>query len=348
MRTLKIERAGWLATAVLVAAVGCANDRAIVYDPIGPMIINFPVFTGVSASLPAGSIQTLVLDPGVTDDSTVRFVVRNLPGLSAGAYQVWLADSAVTGSVSAAGRIIMITTVDDGAGGTMPDTTELAASASSFNPPSNTYNQIEVEVRQSGLGQNPQALYNAFVTIEDAAATTPSTARFLFRRTTGGTFAGSLVFGNFGDAARSDDVAYSFAAANGFGGVRGDEEISVDINELSRPPRGFYYEGWLLSESQPAVRIDVLKTPYPERMSLLDADQNFGCAPGACEPNSTGTEILKSNVRGFPSDMGLPATKSFCEYNELRLMVQPKAASGMGVSYVLTAGLPEPVLLGCV
>ena len=347
MRTQQLKRAGWMGIALL-AVVGCANDRGVITSPVGPIVINFPVFSGSTASLPGGMISTLVIDPGVTDDSTVRFTVRNLPNLGAGAYQVWLADSAMTSVLSPAGRIISIATVDDGMGGTMPDTTELAASANNFNPTSNTYDQIEVEIRQSTFGQNPQALYNAFLTIESAAAApTPSTARFLFRRTTGGALAGALSFGNFGDATRSADVAYTFASVNAFGGVRGDAEISVDVNELVRPPHGFYYEGWLLSETEPSVLIDELKTAYPERESLLNADENFGCSSGSCEPNTTGTAILKSNVRGFPSEMGLPSTDSFCGHTEFRLVLKPKSVSGVAVSFVLTAALPEGALLGC-
>jgi hypothetical protein len=345
MRTQQLKRAGWITIAVLVAA-GCASDRAILFSPEGPVIYNFalgPILGG----FPSAELHDRVYDPGVTDDSAVRFDMQNLSGLSQGEYQVWLGTAA--GTTSPAGRIVMFTSVDDGMGGLMPDSTELSASSNAFNPSTNAYDSIVVEVRQSALGANPQASETAFITIEATPASTPSAAAFLYHRASkpGGLFGPPFDFGTMG-ADLASDREYIIGGVSALGGVRGDEEISADVFEISRPPMGFFYDGWLLGDATTSpVRVDELRTSFPERQSLLNADENYGCAGSACEPNTNATQFFSANVRNFPSAMGLPATQSFCAHTEFRLVLQPKAAIEMGNSYVLTGDLPEARFLGC-
>lgn len=109
-------------------------------------------------------------------------------------------------------------------------------------------------------------------------------------------------------------------SGSGQGSNRGDQ-IGVQFQRLIRPPLGFYYNVWLVSNDSTVApySLGVLHTPLPEYKSLKDAD--ILPSGGVLTPGM----ILQSNVLLRPADVaaiGVPLSK----YQTIRLTLQAKDA----------------------
>jgi hypothetical protein len=213
----------------------------------------------------------------------------------------------------------------------------------------------------NGTPANPANSYHAIVlSIESAAgATTPSNTRFMWRRVQFGG-GGSMSFGNFGGYDAVNTVSprdYAFApSGNGAATIRGDE-IVANINNLSRPPIGFYYRAVLQDSVGNEVFVDTLRSAYSaqaalNRISLADADFNTEL------PTVSRTEIKAASIRncitgsteiGCPSNMALDPTAKFGPISQLLLTIEAKRASSnlmpgllVGHGVVLAGLVPDP------
>lgn len=96
--------------------------------------------------------------------------------------------------------------------------------------------------------------------------------------------AGTLFFGNFGGAAgqgtlvtdtipsaADGDFVFGISASRMVGGFRGDEVV-VELQGLGRPPEGYVYRGHLVDTLGIGTVVDILRSPYPERVDMSDAD----------------------------------------------------------------------------
>jgi hypothetical protein len=293
--------------------------------------------------------------------------MSNLRGLAAGQYQFWVLgrDAAnLDVPVQAFGAIkeffLYPAGTDPITGDTIfaTDSTTIsdvavAGYAGSDDP---VVTLVRVTIDSVADGTDPTTYHAVFVTLETGVATSPGTARFLWRRIgVGG--AGSLLFGNFGG---SDVINvqspqdYVFAArGGGTGGARGPE-LSVDFRELSRPPVGFVYRGWVVDEDGDGVVVDELRSAWSRdstvsRVSLMDADVNDAL------PGVTGGEIRSAQIRNCASGsattncqntMALPVDGTFLGYATFQLKLEPKngAAAIRNKSVTLAGVLPDAVI----
>jgi hypothetical protein len=352
---------------VVVALAGaCDDDRATVFEAVGDPAFDFGISvigTG-NAAIPRGTAT--VAGPAVTVS------LANLKALGSGQYQFWVLrrDASNLDVTSAAfGTVVeffLRLDIDPVTGDTakhpvtgdplfVTDSTIVSAvrtdGYSGTDDPAVT--SVRVIMDSTADGSQVSANQAVFVTVESAAATTPSSARFLWRRTgVGGS--GALSFGNFSG---SDDINtvspsdYVYATGGGgLGGVRGDE-ISADFRDLPVPPMGFFYQGYIVDTAGVAQAVDTLRTAWSpdetvSRTNLHDADLN------PLLPGIAGRVIRTSQVRNCragstsvlacPSGLTLPEEVPFGAYAGFLLVLEPKGGtSAMGRAATMTAELPE-------
>jgi hypothetical protein len=167
---------------------------------------------------------------------------------------------------------------------------------------------------------------------------------------------GPLSFGNFGgldpiNLNSPSDFVFAPRGA-GQGGARGPE-ISVDFQEIARPPVGFFYRGYIVNTTGEGVLVDTLRSAWDpdstiSRVNLLHADVND------LLPNVVGSGIRASQVRNCASGSGvtkcantmaLPQTDTFAGYAAFVLKLELKdgvsAAPTKSVSH--RGDLPDEV-----
>jgi hypothetical protein len=288
-------------------------------------------------------------------DSSVTLSLRGLRALSGAVYQAWSIDS-TEAAVPAFGIVIEFST--DGTGAVVVDT--LATSSTTYAG-SETADSARIRISNTDPANtvNHHRRHAVFVSIEAAQATSPSAARFLWRRhrvgTSGAATSGALAFGNFGgtdvvNLLSAKDYVYA-PVGLGRAGMRGPE-FSADLTNVARPPTGFYYAGYLIDTTGASVLVDTLRSGYTpvadqSRVSLFDADVN------GLLPSIVGAGILRSQVRNCSTGSStancansLPLTgeRPFMAQAGFALALQPKAGGAdMGPGVVLTGTVPEVV-----
>ena len=211
---------------------------------------------------------------------------------------------------------------------------------------------VRVTVDSVADGTDPTTYHAVFVTLEASPATTPGAARFLWRRIgVGG--GGSMLFGNFGgsdviNVTSPNDYLYGARGA-GLGGARG-AELSVDLTEVSRPPVGFYYRGYIVNAAGVGVVVDTARSVWSRdstisRVSLYDADVND------LLPNIVGGDIRSLQIRNCATGgavtncqntMTLPSDDTFSGQVSFQLKLEPKGgvAASPKKSISHAGGLP--------
>jgi hypothetical protein len=334
---------------LIVAGTGCFGDRTTILDAVsGPgYIMRISVTT--SGVLPGGSIATAVdSTAALTADSTVVVTLAGLDALSGGAvYKVWLADTLGT-TLTAASAFIIVTDVDtllDSQGNdsivTTVDSTTLGPVAEL--PGGDGGTTYQVRIRQSLMGgANPRAQHFAVVTIESSAgAATPSSTQFLWRRFRAPGSTGGLSFGNFVPGGTS----FVFARAGTATGTFREDEFQSELNQLSRPPEGFFYRAYMITMSGTRITASYglggLTAPYPrDNVSLDDADIT------QVDEVVLPTSIYRARISRLAGDVGVPAgtTGAFGLIDMVVISLEPKlGVAGMGPSWILTGTVPEIV-----
>jgi hypothetical protein len=337
-------RIGRALGAALLAGVvlsACETDRSTVFNPVGVPAFDFVVTTG-AAGLPSGT--------ATVGASSVTISASNLRALGGGRqYQFWVLgrDAAnLDVPVQAFGAVKEFFLFADGTDPVTGDTifstdsttisdVSIAGYAGSDDP---MVTSVRVTIDSVADGTDPTTYHAVFLSLETAAASTPGTARFMWRRIgVGGS--GSMSFGNFGGSDVINVVSpqdYIFGARGaGLGGARGGE-VSVDLTEVARPPVGFYYRGYITRLDGTGVVVDTVRAPWSpdgaiSRVSLYDADVND------LLPNVVNNEIRAINIRncatgsgvgGCQNSMDLPATDTFDGFARFQLKLEPKGGAG--------------------
>jgi hypothetical protein len=328
----------WGAAILLLGTVaaGCDTNRTSVLDPVGPPAYDFNV-SPAAAGLPSGSVALAVT---ATDDSTVTLTLRGLRDLQSGVFQFLTVDAAGGTATPAFGVVVehFASAADD---------TVSFSSATYAGSADPDLTSVTVLIAQSDASNtvNPYVQHAVVVSLESGQASTPSAAQFLWRRIGGG--AGALSFGNFDSADPAGDYVY-VVAANGRGGFR-DGELSVDLFEVSRPPVGFFYRGFLVDEADVSYLVDTLRsahntTPSLSRVNLYNADVDNAL------PAIVGNDIRTAQLRGCLSGstvtdcVGSIQAADFKAFSRFVLTLDPKgAASGLGTAVTVAGDVPEPV-----
>ena len=234
---LLVRTSAIAALAIGIGLTACDTDRAIITEPTGLPV--YDVLFGVDGSgKPAG---TASLVDNLNGTGNVTVVTTNLEALASGGYQVWL-----------------------GVAGTTTEGVDTVGQWAAVGPQFSDDSTLTITNSASVPGKNV-----VLVTIEPAATgTTPSDTRPLWRRNPTGT-AGALSFGNF-----HPDVDSQFvwvATGRGTAGFRG-LVVEAEDSALARPPRGYFYAGWLVNDSA-ETSLGAQTAPWPNRtLSLIDAD----------------------------------------------------------------------------
>jgi hypothetical protein len=354
---LHFGRAALVALLASSTFLACETSLTELTDSVGPIAFNFAVGPDANG-LPTGSVAI--------GGGAVTLTLSNLRALSSGQYQFWVLGRDAQNldvPVQAFGTIMEFFLVGVGTdpitGDSIFETDSTAISDVNTGGYLGTDDPVVTSVRVTldSLADNtdPTTYHAVFVTMESAAASTPGAARFLWRRIgVGG--AGSMLFGNFGG---SDVVNvqsprdYVFGPrGGGTGGARG-AELSVDFRELSRPPVGFLYRGYVTTVLGEGVVVDELRSAWSRdstisRVSMIDADVDDAL------PGVTGGEIRAAQIRNCAAGSGvnncqntmdLPVDGTFVGYESFQLKLEPKNGAGMirRKSVTLTGVLPGPV-----
>lgn len=191
------------------------------------------------------------------------------------------------------------------------------------------------------------------VTIEESpGATSPSDAKVLWfqyteQQGTPSDFFDDVpgpsvgLFGNFDPVSGSRVVGPgAFAQSSGRGGVL-DDEVSVEINNLPRPPVGYFYEGWLTGPAGTLSLGEIMSLP-PELTSLLDADSDLSL-PGVTE---NGIRFAVTRAAGLDPETIVSADGTI-NYTTYFLTIEPKlGAVGKNIGDLEVGSLPTTAIIG--
>ena len=127
----------------------------------------------------------------------------------------------------------------------------------------------------------------------------------------------------------------------------------MDIDELARPPVGFYYVGYIVDADGNGVLVDTLRSGWNRdstvsRVSLYMADVS------AVLPEIVGYDIRHAQVRNCAAGSGqtncqntmdLPVDSTFVGYAGFELKLEPKGGVAFtpGMSITHAGDLPKPV-----
>lgn len=308
------------ACAALVALLPACNDEtSTVLAPMSRKAYNF-LLTKEGANIPRGDVNTTrsqATAPAV-GANTFTLTLRGLEKLGPNAYyQVWIGTVAAIGGTSRDSAVnlttlrrfrtseFLVTKVDttiSPEGDFVPATTtpvnRINTGTSGFNEggPGVT---IRMRTNTANLGVDPATLNLVLVTLvtDTANPTLPdaegSQAKLWARVRTPGsppvpatgpanpdsslTFA--LGFGNFH---ATPSKQYSFIpSGRGRGSLLSDKNVLIlDDSILARPPKGYYYESWLIARddntnffAKDSLSLGPQTAPYPRRgISLYGAD----------------------------------------------------------------------------
>lgn len=334
-----------LAAGVLSA---CFGERTSVLDPVSPPSYNLR-FAVANLGIPRGTVALSVFTVPAAD-SAVVVTLQGLKALSGAFYKVWLMDSLGATFTPAAGRVI-VTQVDTVQGSlgdsavTTTDTTTLGTQIAVRGGDGGTAYTIRILKSQQGSNPRAGAFHQVLVSIEtDSLATTPGTARALWRRYRAPGATGAVSFGNFNSDAA---LVYGFVAAgSGLAGFRVDE-VQADLGQLSRPPIGYYYRAWLVVTTGTQVTsttgVGGLTAPYPRNSVSLD-ESDVSQVDETVLPQA----IRTARVRALAGDLGLQPDSTgyhwFKVFTQFAITLEPKAGgASMGPSVVLQGALPDIV-----
>lgn len=242
------------------------------------------------------TIPQLIAAPGGAgrpDSITVTF--QNLESLAGGQWQLWLSnrDESPVTIIPAVGtyeKIQIIREVDPITGEIISERDEIIETVPGTSGFTGEAGLIKhrIVLSDAGRGATDSVGFftDAFLTLEpQAGATVPSAARVLWFQYTDqkgtpknffddASKSGALLFGTFDPENPAKSRAFGskdLAQSAGLGGVR-DEEVSVEIRNLPRPPVGTFYEGWLVGPDGNAVSMGPITGLPPDTINFFDAD----------------------------------------------------------------------------
>jgi len=359
--------------AVGITAAACADERSITTEPVGDL--GFGINLAKQATnLPRGYIRfpAAVASATPNNDSLV-VVLRGLDTLPAGSsYAVWVADDSSTvwfRATAARLTAVRTDTIFTAAGDPLAvPTTFVSNGVNGFSNGGSGEALRFATSRASITGVGTTTIGVALVTIETSAtATAPSNRRIIWARrsersgTGGGANDSSFVrFGTFGRSI-AQQFAYSVTTTAGNANllinprgrveVRGPVMVLNDSNYL-RPPAGYYYAAYavkfdtLRGRFQDTVYLGRRTTPFPEQISLYDADFGQATNPAPNIVLEASQTILGMRTRvsadSLPKAQGTPPWK---EFGLVAVTLESKSApeGKMGSSIIMQAFLPKSI-----
>lgn len=111
------------------------------------------------------------------------------------------------------------------------------------------------------------------------------------------------------------------------------DELRLALTNLPAPPLGFFYEVWLVNQSDTTktpLSLGAIQTPFPDYASLRDADLTF-------EP---GQLIASAALVVDQTELG----RQWTEFTDVLVTLSPKVRSGVPLQIAMQADIPEPVL----
>jgi len=335
-------------TPVLRGQVGVELDAAT-GEPVNNALGPFPDA--------AYSISEMLGSPGGAGrPDAISVALDNLEELANGEYTAWLMNPGTGEMVPAVGtyeRIAIVADRDPISGEIIATSDSLAETVngvSSFvggDPSGERVVGFRHELSVSdgtlpGGANDTVGFYTDFVLSADDAPGdgSPSASQiFWFNYTDqGGTpadlfddvfnFAGSTSFGNFGTGRVYNGSGF------GTGGIR-ENELSVDMEALSRPPVGYQLVAWLIREDGSTFRLPDITGPPPDRVDLTNADVSTD--PTVVTQNG----ILEANFRVFANEANI----DFTNFTTFMITLEPKAGIGaMGVIPVYQGEVPVDLI----
>ena len=360
-----------LAAGLLAGA--CADKRAILTEPVGDL--GFGINLAKQATnLPRGYIRFPAAVPSATPTTDSLIVaLRGLDTLAVGSsYAVWVADDSSTAWFRATGaRLTAVrtdTSINAAGDPVFVPTTFVTNGVNGFSNggPGESFRFATSRASITGVGTTTIGV--ALVTIEtSAAATTPSNNRIIWARRSerngpgGGANDSSFVrFGTFGKSIAQQfafSITTNAGAANlvilprGRVEVRGPVMVMNDSNYL-RPPAGYYYAAYAIKfdtvqgRFQDTVYLGRRTTPFPEQISLYDADfgQATNPAPGIVLEGSGTILGMRTRVTAdsIPKAQG---TRPWKEFGLVAVTLESKRSieGKMGSSIIMQAFLPKSI-----
>ncbi|HEX7092018.1 MAG TPA: hypothetical protein VF192_18010, partial [Longimicrobiales bacterium] len=296
--------------------------------------------------------EELVKAPsGEGGPDSMRIQVYHLDGLASGStYQAWLYNPG-TGAIAspsvdwvieeeireltdAGDVIITYDTVGAGSGSTFPGQGgpgtfrhTLTVATRSGGPRVSEYTHFLISIESGGQAATPSASIPVWRQFTDERGTPEDYFDDAY-------IPGDISFGTF----PLSGLPYVFTPrGTGRADFHGGD-LRVIAEQLSRPPVGYYYAGWLVNdETGAAVYLGPLTSSPPGAQSLFDADVNPGL------PGVTPDGILRAALTVTESSVG----GKFYDYNAIRITLEPKSSpeSVPAPSVVLGGPVPDPVLL---
>jgi hypothetical protein len=331
-----------------LALGACDEERADLNSPDFPDAFGFQLVQS-GTTLPRGTARFGV--SGAALDS-LQLTMAGLDSLNAGSYAVWIGDSLggtfrrATGTLTAA----RADTTFDADGNPIANIVTIPhGSVSSFkNGGPNQTLTFRTTRAASGLGAT-DPMQHVFVSIEsDAGATSPSDVRPLFARRGDAAISGvarnpALIFGNYGVTVADQ---YRFVTQiRGRGGFRGPVLMVTD-SLMSRPPKGYYYAGFVFKRALGDIVPDTVylgeqRSPWPNRdMSQRNADVSI------TDPANVFDTPFQIRAGQFRIDADtiakLPADKPYKEYFEIWVTLQAKGGFDGRMSPNRIAFAPVP------
>lgn len=269
-------------------------------------------------------------------------------------YKTWYVNKATNEAVPAPGRYIRTRSASD--------TVERVDSTDTFQGGPGTITFITKRYINSATVAD--SLITFLVTIEDApGAATPSASQPfwvepIFKRV-GQANPSAVVFGEYNFGKTLPAAPYVFRPQGTFrGAVLGDTvitrdaegeavvefvgtTISLNFTALARPPRGYEYRVYLCTaDCNPAVDsiafFDLGTLEGPDGEPLVDED-----IAGTSSPNVASDRISRAHL-GF--DFSTVSGSTLCDYDRVRLAIQPRGAEPRPTAWVLDSPMNARVL----
>ena len=305
------------ACAALVAfASACNDETATVLSPLNRKAYNFLlVKEGANVPRMSGGVVSISRTTAATTSTIADITIQGLEVLQGTAgYVLWIAslEPAAAGSAdsiitnvsrlrTSSFRAIRVDTTINAEGDFVPTSTTVVSQTTAAVAP--TFNaggqgtRYEISTTAAALGFQPHLRHFIFVTVvaDTANPGTPapdgSDARLWLRytatlpavptgsATTTATRTPTAGFGN-GNAAAAKEYRF-IASGRGRGSLLSDRNVLIlDDSLLARPPKGYYYESWLIARAdnvnffaRDSLSLGPQTAPYPRRdVSLYSAD----------------------------------------------------------------------------
>lgn len=361
------------ATVALVAA--CTDERAITTEPVGDLGFGINL-AKQTTNLPRGFLRfpSLVPSANPANDSLI-VTLRGLDSLASGSqYRIWVADDSTETFFPATNGNLRVTKTDTGfntAGDpVVTSRPTLTTGVTGFsNGGANT--EVRFATSRSAItGVGTTRIGVILVSIETApAATTPSVTRRVIwgRRSqrigTGGG-ANDSTGARFGTFGKSLAREFLFSTTSNAGAsvqaiiprgrveVRGPIMVLNDSNYV-RAPQGYYYAAYAVKfdtvrgRFQDTVYLGRRTTPFPEQISLFDAD--FGAATNPAPAIVLEPQQVILGMRTRVSADSIPKATSggrpWKEFGLVAVTLQSKNApeGRMGANIVTQSFLPQSI-----